>query len=55
MLVVYTFPTDKSDQTLLTYINVFIVHILYSFMSNAMFVAQCAFFAEICDPRIGNL
>eukprot|EP00474_Spongospora_subterranea_P009617 CRZ10075.1 hypothetical protein [Spongospora subterranea] len=52
--LVYFFPSDPQEHSIMFYVLAFSIQVLYSFTSNAMFVALCTFFAEIADVRIGG-
>lgn len=55
--LVATFPDIHGDASLLSfgfYARVLCVQLLYSMASNILFVAQCAFFAQVCDESIGG-
>ncbi len=53
MLLIHNFPSAESI-TLWTYVQVMGFQIIYSLVSNMLFVSQCAFFARICDESIGG-
>ena len=52
--IVYWFPSHPKDHNFWCFAVVFLAQLAYSLFSNAMFVSQCAFFAEISDEKIGG-
>jgi MFS transporter, PAT family, solute carrier family 33 (acetyl-CoA transportor), member 1 len=53
MYLIHVFPAAENI-TSWNYVQVIGFQIVYSLVSNMLFVSQCAFFARICDESIGG-